>query len=115
MLFNFTQAVLAGATFDPCDGWNNQYADGNGILKLNDNATAVGMQRQVQATNRTLFQEGPVASGGVAGVMPTDFNSQPMIEKVMKGERLSVRYRNPTGGTITVNGVIDLTTKGGRR
>lgn len=115
MLFIYSQSVAAGAIFDPCDGWQNQYVDSNAVMKLNDRATAVGLVRSVQATNRTLFQEAPVTAGGVAGTTPTDFSAPPMIEKVRKGERLSIRYRNPTGGAITVDGVIDLTPMGGKR
>ena len=103
-----SQSIAAGATFDALDDWQYQYANKSGWLKINDRATAVGLLRTVSATDRNLSQEGPVPAGGTAGQTPTDFNSPPLVAKVKKGERLSIKYRNPTGGAITVDVVVEL-------
>lgn len=115
MQFPWTQSIPAGATFDPLESWNNRLLDSNGVIKINHRATAVGLVATVQATNRTLYQEAPVPAGGTSGQTPTDFNAPPLIEKVYKLEQIAVRYRNPTGGAIIVDGVIDFTPSGGTR
>jgi hypothetical protein len=105
----FSQAILAGATFDPLDAWQYQYTERPGILKVNHRATAVGLRVVITATEITLMQDSNVPSGGTAGQTPSDFNVPPIIEKVGKGKRLSILYTNPTAGTITVDGSADLT------
>lgn len=112
----YTQSIAAGATFDPLDSWQHQYTDRPGILKILDNATAVGLRRVVTATDLTIVQDAPVTAGGTSGVLPSDFNAAAVIERVPKGKRLSIVYSNPTAGAIVVNGLADLTYgSGGRR
>lgn len=111
--FPWSQSIAAGATFDPLDGYNYQNTPGPGMIKVNHRATAVGLVASIYATDRQVMQEGPVPSGGTAGVTPSDFNVPPIIEPVEGGKRLSIRYRNPTGGAITVDGAIDFA-PGGR-
>lgn len=111
----YTQSIAAGAVFDPLDTWNYQYTDGPGVAKLNHNATAVGLLATWTAGARQLFQESPVPAGGTSGVIPSDLTVPPIIEKVGARERLSIRYRNPTGGAIICNGNIDLATRGMKR
>lgn len=113
--FPWSQSIAAGATFDPLDGYNNQVAPANGAIKVLHRATGVGLVAAIYAGNRQLLQEGPVPAGGTAGVTPTDFNVPPIMERVAKGERLSIRYRNPTGGALTVDGAIDFAGSGKRR
>lgn len=110
-----SQLIPAGATFDPMDTWQYQYTDANGIIKINHQATAVGLRCQLTATEITILQDSAVPAGGVAGNIPSDFAVPPIIEKVKKGKRLSLLYSNPTAGAITVNVAIDLTMKGGAR
>jgi hypothetical protein len=105
----FTQSIAAGAIFDPLDTWNYQYVPRPGIVKLNHNATAVGLLATWTSGSDQLMQEAPVPAGGTAGQIPSDFNVPPMIDQVGPGDRQSIRYRNPTGGAITVNGIIDYT------
>jgi hypothetical protein len=110
----FTQSIAAGATFDPLDTWNYQYVPSAGLVKLNHNATAVGLLATFTSGSDQLLQEAPVPAGGTSGVIPSDFNVPPIVDKVGKGDRLSIRYRNPTGGAIIVNGNIDYAPRGGR-
>jgi hypothetical protein len=111
----FTFALAAGATFDPLDTWNYQYTEKAGILKLTHQATAVGVTATLAATAEQIFQESPVPAGGTAGVIPSDFDVPPVVERVKAGKRLSLLYRNNTGGAITINGMVDLTEQGGRK
>jgi hypothetical protein len=50
-----------------------------------------------------------VQAGGTAGVMPSRLNTEPVAWPGAQGDRLSLRYRNTTGGDITVNGVVGIT------
>lgn len=106
---SFTQSIAAGATFDPLDTWNYQYTKRRGIVKLNHQATAVGLLATFTSGSDQLLQEAPVPAGGTSGVIPSDFTVPPIVDKVGVGDRLSIRYRNPTGGAIIINGNIDLT------
>jgi hypothetical protein len=111
----FTQSIAAGATFDPLETWNMQYVKRPGFVKLNHNATAVGLLCTFTSGTDQIFQESPVPAGGVSGVIPSDYTVPPVIDRVDSGDRLSLRYRNPTGGAIIVNGNIDYTPgRGGR-
>ena len=108
----FTQSIAAGATFDPLDTWNFQYVPKAGIIKLNHNATAVGLVATWTSGSDQKLQEAPVPAGGTSGVIPSDFTVPPIVDRVNKGDRQSIRYRNPTGGAIIVNGNIDYTPRG---
>jgi len=99
---SYTQSIAAGATFDPLETWNYQYTKGAGLVKLNHNATAVGLLATFTSGSDQLLQEAPVPAGGVSGVIPSDFTVPPIIDKDGRGDRLSIRYRNPTGGAITI-------------
>jgi len=104
----FTQSIGAGLTFDPLDGWNFQYATRGGKLTLMHKATAVGLLATFTATDRQILQEANVPAGGTSGVTPTVFTAPVIPATVQKGDRLSIRYRNPTGGAIIIDGVIDI-------
>lgn len=105
----WSQSVGAGATFNPLDGWNYEFLPRPGLIKILHNATAVGMVVTVTSGSDQLLQEAPVPAGGTAGVIPSEFNVPSITDAVSAGDRQAIRYRNPTGGAITVNGVIDYT------
>lgn len=105
----WTQSIAAGATFDPLDGWNYQYVPGPGVVQILHNATAVGVVATITSGSDQLLQEALVPVGGTAGVLPSSLNVPAITDAVMRGDRQSIRYRNTTGGAITVNGSIDYT------
>lgn len=107
--FTWSQSIAAGATFNPVDGWNYEFVPRPGIVKYLHNATAVGLVATITSGSDQLLQEAPVPAGGTAGVIPSEFNVAPIVDAVQAGDRQAVRYRNPTGGAITVNGIIDYT------
>lgn len=105
----FSFALAAGVTFDPLDGWNYQFPKKASKVSLIHNATLTGVFATWTALDRQLLQESLVTAGGVAGVYPTIFNAPLMGPyKVGAMEKLSSRYRNSTGGAITVNLVADI-------
>lgn len=105
----WTQSVAAGATFNPLDGWNYEFVPAPGVVTYIHNATAVGMVVTITSGSDQLLQEAPVPAGGTAGVIPSALNVAPITDAVGAGDRQAVRYRNPTGGAITVNGIVDYT------
>lgn len=107
--FTWSQSIAAGATFNPIDGWNYEFAPAPGVVSYIHNATAVGLVATITSGSDQLLQEAPVPAGGTAGVIPSALSVQPIIDAVAAGDRQAVRYRNPTGGAITVNGIIDYT------
>lgn len=105
--FTWTQSVMAGATFDPLDGWNYQYVPAPGVIKILHNATASGMVATITSGTDQLLQEAPVPAGGTAAVLPSAFSVPAIVDAVAPNDRVSIRYRNTSGAAITVNGSID--------
>lgn len=105
----WSQAIAAGATFNPLDGWNYEFVPRPGIVKYLHRATAVGLLATITSGSDQLLQEAPVPAGGVAGQTPSEFNVAPIVDPVAAGDRQAVRYRNPTGGVITIDGIVDYT------
>lgn len=107
--FVWTQSIAAGATFNPIDGWNYEFAPRPGIVKYLHRATAVGLVATITSGSDQLLQEAPVPAGGTSGQTPSEFNVAPIVDAVAAGDRQAVRYRNPTGGAIIIDGIIDYT------
>jgi len=107
--FPFTAAVLTGTTYLPLDGWQYEYLPFPARVEIGMNATAVGMVATVTSGSDTLMEEAPVQAGGTAGVIPSPLNTPFMSDDAAAGDRLKIRARNTTGGTITVNGIINVT------
>lgn len=112
--FSWSQSIAAGAVFNPLGTFDQETPDAEGVVEVIDRATAVGLVRSVKSAGDTIVQECPVQAGGTAGTIPAIQTTQPLIGKAGKFKKLSVNYRNPTGGAITVDGQITLTVKGGR-
>lgn len=109
----FSQSIAAGATFNPLTGTNYQYVPASGVVKIIHRATAAGLVATILSGSDELMQEGVVPAGGTAGQTPSEFNVPPIVDGVTKGDLQSIRYRNPTGGAITVDGIWDYTPVGG--
>lgn len=112
--FLWTQAILAGATFNPLTDWQYETPDFDGMIEVFSRATAVGLLENISSAGDTLKQDSPVQAGGVAGTTPSRLNTEPVVGRAAKMQKVRVGYRNPTGGTITVDGQIILTPLGGR-
>jgi hypothetical protein len=107
--FSWSQSIAAGATFDPLVTWDYQNPDTDVAVEVLDRATAVGLLRVLKSGGQAITQEGPVQAGGTAGTIPARLNTEPQTGKGYAQKKLSVFYRNPTGGAITVDGMIIAT------
>jgi hypothetical protein len=111
--WTWSQAMLTGTTFNPLTDWQYETPSFQGMIEVFSRATAVGLIETISSAGDTLKQESPVQAGGTAGVTPSRLNTEPVVGRAAAGEKIRVGYRNPTGGTITVDGQIVLTPLGG--
>jgi hypothetical protein len=107
--FTWSTAIAAGATSNPLDGWNYEFVPRPGIIKILHRATATGLVATITSGSDQLLQEAPVPAGGTAGYTPSEFDVSAITDGVSAGDRQAIRYRNPTAGSITIDGVIDYT------
>jgi len=105
--FTFSQAVLAGATFRPLEGWQYQYLPWPAEITVLARATAVAMVNTYTSGSETIVEESPVQAGGTAGVIPAPLNTPVQGWMAAAGDLLKLTYRNTSGGTITVDGIIE--------
>ena len=105
----WSQSIAAGGVFNPLDGWNYEQLPAPGIISILHRATAVGLVVTITSGSDQLQQEAPVPAGGTAGFTPSVQNVPAISDGVEAGDRLAIRYRNPTAGAITVDGSVDYT------
>lgn len=108
----WSQAILAGGVFNPLDGWDYEFAPWPGRLEMVHRATAVGLLSTVVSGSDRLQEEDPVPAGGTAGFTPTALDAPALTDEFSARDRMKVAYRNPTVGTITVDGYADITPAG---
>lgn len=113
--FSWTTSIAAGATFNPLTDWQYETPDFNGMVEILSRATATGLLVTISSAGETLAQEQPVKAGGTAGVTPSDFDVKAVIGRVAPNQKIRIGYRNPTGGAITIDGMLTLTPTGGGR
>jgi len=114
--FSWSSAMLTGTTLNPLEvsgnTWKYNRAPYDGLVEILHRATAVGMVVSITSGSDEIQQESPVSAGGVAGTLTGRLNVEPVTFMVNAGDVIRVVYRNPTGGTITVDGTIELTRRG---
>lgn len=111
--FVWSQSIAAGATFNPLTDWQYETPQFQGMIEVFSRATAVGLVETISSAGDTLKQEAPVQAGGTAGTTPSRLNTEAVVGRALSGQKIRIGYRNPTGGAITVDGIIILTPTGG--
>jgi len=111
--FPFSQSIAAGATFNPLTDWQYETPMQDVDVELIERATAIGLVSAVTSGGDTIKQESPVQAGGTAGTLPARLTTDPVTGHGHAAQKVRVSYRNPTGGAITVDGVLRLIPKGG--
>jgi len=111
--FSWSQAILAGATFNPLEVFDFETPDSDVAVEVLHRATAVGLVAVIKSGGLAISQESPVQGGGTAGTLPARQTTEPMTGKGFASRKLAVQYRNPTAGTITIDGIITVTPAGG--
>jgi hypothetical protein len=111
--FVWNQSIAAGATFNPLQDWQYETPYFDGMMEVFSRATATGLLETISAAGDTLKQDSPVQAGGTSGTTPSRLNTEPVVGKCAKFQKIRIGYRNPTGGAITIDGQIILTPLGG--
>ena len=104
--FAWVHSLAAGEVYEPLIGWQYERMPVSAIIKIVDSATAVGLVSTVTSGSDTLRDESPVPLYGAAGVMPTEQFVEPLVDQVSAGDKVRIRYRNPTGGAVEAHGFI---------
>lgn len=106
--FTFSVAILAGATARPLDGWQYEYLPWPAEVTVLARATAIAMVNTYTSGSETIVEESPVQAGGTAGVIPSPLNTPVQGWNAAAGDRLKLNYRNTSGATITLDGIIEV-------
>jgi hypothetical protein len=106
--FSWTQSIAAGAVFNPLAVWDYETPDVDTMVEVIQRATAVGLVGAVKSAGDNIQQESNIQAGGTSGVTPSRLNTEPVTGRAAAGQKLSIPYRNPTGGAIIVDGVITI-------
>lgn len=111
--FTYTASLAAGATVNPLDisgnTWKYNRAPYNATVEIIHNATAVGIVCTLTSGSDEIMQEAPISAGGTAGVLPARLSTEPVTFVVNAGDVIQPRYRNTTGGAVTINFSIEMT------
>jgi hypothetical protein len=90
--------LLSGSAFE--------YLRAPAIVSFAVVASATGSFITIQAGPTIILEESPTAVKTVMPVIPDDFLYSAACAP---GDRLVVRFRNPTGGSITARAVVQIT------
>jgi hypothetical protein len=107
--FSWSQLIAAGAVFNPLATWDYETPDVDVMVEVLQRATAVGLVGAVKSAGDNILQESPIQAGGTAGTLPSRLNTEAVTGRASAFQKLSVPYRNPTGGGITVDGNVTIT------
>jgi hypothetical protein len=106
--FTFNTAILTGATANPLNGWQYEYLPWNAVVRVLAQTTATGVVLGIFSGSETIQQESPVDASGAANKLPNSFIVEPIGFRAPGGDRLLLNFRNTTGGTLSVTGVVDV-------
>lgn len=110
--YNFSISVPANSSVTPLNTWQYRFPPKSALISLILNAAATGVVMNLTTGAESIVQaDSVVSSGGTAGVLPSSFAQNPIVDQVDAGEEIVLTCRNTTAGAIVVNGVIEMTYK----
>ncbi len=100
-------SVAAGAVNDNLlSGSAFEYARAPSVVSIGCVASATGGFVTIQAGPTILLEESPPTVKASMPTVPDDFL---YTAAVAPGDRLVIRFRNPTGGALTARTVVQIT------
>lgn len=100
-------SVAAGAVLDNLwQGSAYEFARSNGIVSIGIAQSATGGFATLQAGPQIIAEEFSVPILTRYPIIPDEFY---FTAGMAVGDRLVTRYRNPTGGALTLRGVANIT------
>jgi len=99
-------AAAAGAVVDNVfSGSAFEYVRSPGVVSIAAVASATGTFITIQAGPTLILEESPPTIKATMPTVPDDFLYQ---SAVVPGDRLVLRFRNPTAGAITLRAVAQI-------
>jgi len=111
-MFRWSLSLAAGVSANPLDQagleWKYKYVPYDCVVEIIERATAVGIVEQITSGSDEIMQSCPVSAGGTTGVITGRLNVEPVTFRAKAGDLLIIQYRNTSGGTVNVDGSIEL-------
>ncbi len=97
--------AAAGVNDNVFSGSAFEYVRQPGVVSIGAVASATGTFITIQAGPTLILEESPPTVKTTMPVVPDDFVYQ---AAVLPGDRLVLRYRNPTAGAVTLRAIAQI-------
>lgn len=104
----FESAIAAGATVNPMAGTLYEYLPFPADVEIGLITTATGILATISSGPDLLAEEQPIQYNATARlpIYPDDFLWN---DEAAQGDKLQIRLRNTTGGSLTCRGCVRIT------
>lgn len=110
--YNFSVSVPPNSSVSPLNTWQYRFPPKSALISLILNAAATGLVMNLTTGAESIVQaDSVVSAGGTAGVLPSSFSQNPIVDQVDAGEEIVLTVRNTTAGAVICNGIIEMTYK----
>lgn len=110
--YNFSVSVPPNSSVSPLNTWQYRFPPKSALISLILNAAATGLVMNLTTGAESIVQaDSVVSAGGTAGVLPSSFGQNPIVDQVDAGEEIVLTVRNTTAGAVICNGIIEMTYK----
>ncbi len=107
--FTWSTAMTANQLgLNPLAGWQYEYIPRPSKVSILLRSTTTGNRLTVYSGSETIQERTPVQAGGTAGTTPSPLNTVPIQFFAGAGDRLKLAIDEVSGGTPTVDGLIQL-------
>jgi len=101
------QSILAGAVLDNVmTGSIYEFMPWNAAVNIGINGSATGLVATINSGSDTVLEEAPINVSTAFPVIPDDMFAQ---DVAAGGERLVIKIRNTSGGTLVARSLVQLT------